>query len=50
MKKKNFKTLNLNKKTVSSIKLNKIKGGTNGGTRTLGNGTGGYVETDECGG
>lgn len=47
MKKKNFKLLNLNKKTVSVIKLKKIKGGTNGLTlRTQG----GLAETDQCGG
>lgn len=47
MKKKNLKTLNLNKKTVSSIKLKKIKGGTNGGTLRTQEG---YAQTDECGG
>ncbi|WP_156168872.1 hypothetical protein [Kordia jejudonensis] len=50
MKKKNLRILNLNKKTVSSLKLNKINGGTNGGTKTLGNVTTGFVESDKCGG
>jgi len=45
MKKKNFKLLNLNKKTVSVIKSGKIKGGTNGGVKTLANGTDGFSET-----
>ncbi|QHI38523.1 hypothetical protein IMCC3317_39160 [Kordia antarctica] len=46
MKTKNLKPLNLNKKTVSVIKLYRIKGGTNGGTRTLE----GFAETNECDG
>ena len=50
MKKKNFKLLNLNKKTVSVIKLKKIKGGTNTGTKTQGNVTTGIADTTNCGG
>ncbi|MEM6719391.1 MAG: hypothetical protein AAF611_08765 [Bacteroidota bacterium] len=47
MKKKNLKLLNLNKKTISIVKLTKIKGGTNGLTiRTQGN----LAETDDCNG
>lgn len=47
MKKKNFKLLNLNKKTVSIIKLKSIKGGTG---RTLTGNVTGIAETDNCGG
>ncbi|WP_298510459.1 hypothetical protein [uncultured Kordia sp.] len=48
MKKKNFKLLKLNKKTISVIKLTKIKGGTD--LTLAGNVTGGFAETDQCGG
>ena len=48
MKKKNLRLLNLNKKTISILKLKRIKGGTNNGTKTLGSGTEGFAETYQC--
>lgn len=50
MKKENLKLLKLNKKTISVLKLYRIKGGTNETTQTLADPTDGFAETNRCGG